>query len=161
MLWTCVGAFAQVITNDAPPVPETIGDNPAVFPATKSDFWQWGIAIVTPVIVWGISKIPSVPRPVLPTLAPLLGVALGAALNKLAELNLSWVDMTQAGAAAVAIREIFNQWVTKQMRPAEASKTHARPIDNAVAVKPGERAPNDPVPGERQPTVNPSSHGQK
>lgn len=117
-------------TNEAP----AIGTDPAIFPSGREAYWKWAIAIVTPLIVWGVSKIPNVPRPVLPTLAPILGFGLGFALQKLTEANFTWVDTTQAGLAATGIREIFNQWVTKQMKPLEASKTDAVPIDRAVAV---------------------------
>lgn len=133
--WLVVGwaAIAQTTnlsgTNALPP-----GFDPATanFPSTKTEFWTWGISIITPVIVWGFGKIPKLPRPVLPILTPIIGVLLGLALRKLGALNVSWVDMAQAGAVAVFIRESVNQLVTKQLKPGEDSKTDAKPVDGAV-----------------------------
>lgn len=104
-------------------------------PTTKEAFWKWGIGAITPIIVWGLSKIPNIPRPILPTVTPLVGVGLGFLLNWLGKQNLGWVDMAQAGALGVFIREVVNQWATKQLQPtAEATKTDAVPIDRAIAV---------------------------
>jgi hypothetical protein len=121
--------FAQV-TNTPPAFDPTT----APLPSGKTEFWTWAISIVTPLIVYGFGKIPQLPRPVLPILTPVIGVALGLIMRKLVALNLSWVDMAQAGAVAVFIRESVNQLVTKQMKPLEDSKTNAKPVDGAVAV---------------------------
>lgn len=121
--------FAQV-TNAAPAFdPAT-----APLPSGKTEFWTWAISIITPLIVYGFGKIPQLPRPILPILTPVIGVLLGLIMKKLGALNLSWVDMAQAGAVAVFIRESVNQLITKQMKPLEDSKTNAKPVDGAVAV---------------------------
>lgn len=126
----------------------------ADFPRTKEQFWTWGISLITPIIIYGFGKIPQLPRPVLPLLTPLVGLLLGVALQKLAALNLTWMDMAQAGTVAVFIRESVNQLVTKQLRPLEGSKTKSQPVDDGITVKAGERAPLDATPGE---TVKPKN----
>lgn len=102
-----VSLFAQ--TNGVPPID---GDP---IPKSTSEFWTFAIAGITPIIVWGVSKIPNLPKAILPSITPVVGILLGVALNKLDASNLSWVDMGKAGALAVFIREVFNQWVTKQL----------------------------------------------
>jgi len=85
-------------------------------PTDKGGFWDLGIAAVTPVIVWLVSLIaPKIPKVVLPSITPLVGIGLGLALNKLAGLDLSWYDMGKAGALAVFIREVVNQAITKHL----------------------------------------------
>lgn len=95
-------------------------------PQTTSEFWTFAIAGITPVIVWLVSKIPNLPKAVLPTITPLVGIGLGFALKWLGDANLSWVDMAQAGALSVFVREVFNQWVTKQLN-GTAEKTGPKP----------------------------------
>jgi hypothetical protein len=88
----------------------------STLPTGTSGYWDYGIALVTPVLVWLFAKFgPSVPVMVLPLLAPAFGLILGFALNKLGAANLSWVDMTKAGGLAVFIRELVNQLVTKRI----------------------------------------------
>lgn len=107
---------------------------PAIVPPTQEGFWKGGIGLVTMVIVWAVSKIPNVPRPMLPLVSPFIGMALNYGLTFMSSLNLPWWEAGMAGGLGVTIREIFNQWVTKQMKPLEASKTDAKPVDHAVAV---------------------------
>lgn len=123
---------AQTLTNDAPPVP---GGAVKEFPTTRQELWQAAIMIITPVIVLGISKIPKLPRPVLPIIAPILGVILGQLLKLGDQANLPWWDSAAAGGLAVWLRETVNQTITKQFKPLEESKTDAKPVDNAVAVE--------------------------
>lgn len=127
--WLAVGwaAFAQA-TN----TPPAFDPGTANLPSSKEQFWTWGISLVTPVIIWLVGKIEKLPRPVLPLLTPVVGIALGLALKHLANLNLGWMDMAQAGTVAVFIREAVNQVITKQLKPGEASKTDAKPVDGAV-----------------------------
>lgn len=131
--WLAIGwaAFAQT-TNTAP----AFDPGTANLPGTKEEFWTWGISLVTPVIIWLVGKIDKVPRPILPLLTPLVGIVLGLALKHLAALKLGWVDMAQAGTVAVFIRESVNQVITKQLKPGEASKTEAKPVDGAVVTTP-------------------------
>jgi len=94
----------------------TVPTLPADLPKTVSQYWDLGISIVTPLIVTGVWKfIPKVPKWVLPTITPLIGIGLGLLVNKLANANLGWVDMAKAGALAVFIREVINQAITKHM----------------------------------------------
>ena len=103
-----VAAFAQ--TNVVPV--------PAPLPQTVSQYWDLIIAAVTPLIVTGVWKlVPKIPKWVLPVSTPVIGIALGLAMNKLASANLGWVDMAKAGALAVFVREVINQAVTQQLQP--------------------------------------------
>lgn len=93
-------------------------------PSGTTSYWSYGIAAVTPILVWLIRKaVPTIPTPLLPTATPFIGLALGYALNKLADAHLDWVDMAKAGALAVFIRETVNQLVTKRLgnRPTKIS----------------------------------------
>lgn len=95
-------------------------DAPAgeALPQTKSDLWKYAISAVTPIIVWLVTLVaPKIPKVLLPTATPLVGIGLGLLLNKLGASNLGWVDMAQAGALAVFIREVVNQAITKQLSP--------------------------------------------
>jgi len=101
---TCV-AFAQTATNVA--VPAVTGLN---LPQSKTEFWVWGIALGTPLIVAGVKKwVPKIPKLLIPITTPFIGIGLGALLNWLQKSNLGWVDMAQAGALAVFVREIVDQ----------------------------------------------------
>jgi len=78
---------------------------------------------VTPMIVYAVQWIiPNVPSQLLPMLTPLIGVLLGFLINWLGSKNLSWVDMAQAGALAVFVREAFNQNITKPIAAAKARR---------------------------------------
>ena len=100
--FTCV-AIAQ-ITNAVPTVAGS------ALPQTKSEFWFWAISLVTPLIVAGVKKaVPSIPKLLIPITTPVLGMLLGMLLNWLQKANLGWVDMAQAGALAVFVREIVDQ----------------------------------------------------
>lgn len=79
-------------------------------PASKSEFWTLAIAAVTPILTALIYKwIPKVPKLLIPALTPVIGIGLGLGINALGKANLGWVDMAQAGALAVFLREIINQ----------------------------------------------------
>lgn len=121
-----VSLFAQ--TNGVPNVDE------APLPKSVFEFWTYAIALITPLVVWGVSKIPNLPKAILPTITPFIGIGLGFAMKKLELANLAWVDMAQMGALAVFIREIFNQWVTKQL-DGTAGKTPARPTVDIPGVE--------------------------
>lgn len=95
---------------------------------TLSQYWDLAIAAVTPLLVTGIYKlVPKIPKWVLPTITPLLGIGLGLAVNALTTANLGWVDMARAGALAVFIREVFNQAVTKQLTTPDPVPTPPTP----------------------------------
>lgn len=97
-------AVAQVVTN----VPPVGGLEP--LPKSMAEFWTLGIAAVTPLIVAGIYKlIPKVPKLLLPVATPFIGIGLGLLVNWLGAKNYGWIDMAQAGALAVFVREVFNQ----------------------------------------------------
>lgn len=86
-------------------------------PATTSEFWQYAIAVVVPLIVGGFRKlVPNIPPWLLPVSTPFVGLALGAGLNAFGASNMGWVDMAQAGAMAVMIRESFNQLIGKRLK---------------------------------------------
>lgn len=102
--------------------------DPAVgsLPSTKTEFWKWAISAITPVIIWLCAKfIPKIPDGALPVLTPIVGIGLGYGLNALAGLHLGWVDMGQAGAVAVFIREVINQNVTQHLNGEKAAKAAA------------------------------------
>ena len=85
-------------------------------------FWKLAMAGIIPLVITGVRKVvPKIPVVLLPSMAPLLGIAFGMALNWLGTANLGWVDMVQAGAAAVAVREIWNNAVTKRLSSTEPS----------------------------------------
>lgn len=99
--------FAQ--TNTPPALPGV--------PADLGGYWDLAIAAISPVIVLGVAKImPHIPKWVLPSITPLVGIAVGLTLNKLAGANLSWYDMGKAGALAVFVREVINQAITKRLQ---------------------------------------------
>lgn len=100
----CVVAQTNVPPTDSP------------LPSTTSDFWKYAIAVVVPLIVGGFRKlVPQIPPWLLPVSTPFVGIVLGAALKWLGASDMGWVDMAQAGAMAVMIRESYNQIVTKRM----------------------------------------------
>ena len=107
--------LAQV--TNAPPV-GTTGT------AISVDIWDIGIGIVAPILIWGLTKIaPKIPKPLLPTMTPLVGVGLGFLINWLAGQNLTWFEAAKAGTMAVFFREIVNQWVTKKMSESDPAPT--------------------------------------
>lgn len=107
LLMVPVAVLAQ--TNTTPELP-------ADLPRSVSQFWDYGIALVTPLIVMGVYKlVPKIPKWVLPTITPFVGIGLGLGVNALTSADLGWVDMAKAGALAVFVREVINQAVTKQL----------------------------------------------
>lgn len=103
---TTLAAIAQ--TNTPPALPG--------IPTDVLGYWDLAIAAISPLIVTGVAKIvPRIPKVLLPTMTPLVGIGVGLALNQLAGANLSWYDMGKAGALAVFVREVFNQAITKQL----------------------------------------------
>lgn len=93
-------------------------------PASQSEIWKYAIAVVVPLIVGGMKKLaPIIPKWALPVSTPFVGLLLGLGLKYLGGANLSWVDMTLAGAAAVAVRESWNRLVTVPFKGEEAAKT--------------------------------------
>lgn len=123
--------FAQLLTNEGGTSDVVVFETDTEMfqqelPDSKVDFWKWGIAAITPFIIYGISRIPKLPKPVLPTITPIVGILLGLGLKQLDAANLSWVDMGEAGALAVFIREVTNQWVTKQLKTVEDQRKELR-----------------------------------
>lgn len=96
------------------------GGSAGPLPTTAAGYWAMGIAVVTPLIVTGIYKlVPRIPKILLPCSTPVIGILLGFGVNWLAQQNLGWVDMAQAGALAVFLREVFTNAVTKQVSRSE------------------------------------------
>lgn len=114
----------SIATNGAGAVPGTSVSalpgtlDPATpLPVSTFEFWTYGIAIIVPLLVGGMKKlVPKIPSWVLPVSTPFVGIALGFILKWIGAANMSWVDMGQAGLMAVAIREAWNQTVTKAMK---------------------------------------------
>lgn len=103
-----LAVFAQTNTVPADPLPELPGD--------VGSYWKYAVAAVTPMIVTFIHfAVPKLPKVILPSITPFIGLALGYVLNQLGAANLGWVDMAEAGALAVFIREITNQAITKRL----------------------------------------------
>ena len=106
-----LGMFAGMAigqTNDVP-VPPAVD-----VPRTTSEIWDAAIACVSPIIVLLVNKaVPKMPKWVLPSITPFVGIGLGLILNWLAKTNLTWVDMAKAGMLAVFVREVWNQAITK------------------------------------------------
>lgn len=74
------------------------------------------ISVITPVVVWGISKVvPVIPRSWLPLLAPLVGALVQHLVDYVTGLNLTWLDGATAGGLGVFVREVVNQQVTKRI----------------------------------------------
>lgn len=104
------GTVALAMAADAP--------GAEALPQSKGDLWKYAISAVTPVIIWLVTLVaPKIPKPLLPMATPVVGIGLGLLMNKLGASNLGWVDMAQAGALAVFIREVVNQAITKQLQP--------------------------------------------
>lgn len=94
----------------------------APLPQSTAQFWDFGIAAVTPVIVWFIRKLaPQIPTLFIPFSAALIGMGLALLLDKLNAANYGWYDAGRAGALSVFVREIFSQTVTKGIRGGGAS----------------------------------------
>ena len=122
LAFTCV-ALAQTATNLVAPTVTGIA-----LPQSKTEFWVWGIALVTPLIVAGVKKVvPKIPKLLIPITTPFIGIGLGALLNWLQKSNLGWVDMAQAGALAVFVREIVDQAVQTAPVQAALGKTPVPP----------------------------------
>jgi len=103
-------ALSAVITNI------TVATGPTPLPSTKQGFWTLAIAGATPLIVGLIYRlVPKIPKVVVPSITPVVGIGLGLLINWLGTKNLSWVDMAQAGALAVFVREVFTNAVTNQL----------------------------------------------
>jgi len=108
-------------TNSIPGIGDVAHD---ALPTTKEDYWKWAVAAIVPAIVLGIRKIaPSIPKGMLPIITPILGLALGYGLKRLGMTNWGWVDMTQAGALAVFVREVFHQVTTGGMSEPAGKKS--------------------------------------
>lgn len=97
---------------------------PSDLPASVGQYWDLVIAAVTPILVTGIAKlVPKIPKWVLPTITPVLGIVLGLAYNKIVGANLGWVDAAQLGALAVFVREVVNQTITKRLATPDPAPT--------------------------------------
>lgn len=106
--------------------PPVLDPSTAPLPTDVGSYWEYGIAIITPLLVWIFARFgPSVPVLVLPMLAPVVAIGLGLALNQLSSANIGWVDMAKAGTLAVFIRELTNQLVTKRMNSEPIKMTGA------------------------------------
>jgi|KBSSwiStaDraftv2_1062776.scaffolds.fasta_scaffold00198_43 hypothetical protein len=95
-------------TNIPPVVPDPLH-------TSQTELWKYAIAVVTPLAIslvkWGV---PKVPKLLLPSLAPFVGIALGFALNAVGMAHVTWVDGALLGGFGVAIREVLDQAVKLQ-----------------------------------------------
>lgn len=106
-----ISALAQITNTNIVPLPD-----PSTVPTSLGDYWDLAIAGVTPLLVWGLSKLaPKVPRVLLPFSAAILGIGLGLGLNALGLAHLTWYDGMKAGALAIGIREMWNQAIGKRL----------------------------------------------
>lgn len=104
----CLVACAAIAQTNTPPALDTL-------PGDTHSYWKYAVSVVTPVIVTAVGAlVPKLPRAFLPSITPLIGLGLGWGLNQLGAANLGWVDMAEAGALAVFIREVVNQAITKR-----------------------------------------------
>lgn len=85
------------------------------------------VMFVSPVVVWLLAKL-NPPTKILPAITPLVGLLIGWGMNKLGA-QMSPGDMAQAGAVAVCIREVTNQWVTKELEKRRAARAATPGID--------------------------------
>lgn len=91
-------------------------------PSDPASYWKYAISLVTPLIVWGITKVaPQIPKMLLPVSTAFIGIALGLLMNAAGATKLAWMDMAQLGALAVFIRETWNQAITKGVMAKAAS----------------------------------------
>ncbi len=107
VLWASavtVGSALVAQTNTVPPLPTD------QLHTSMETLWHYGIAVVTPLLIalvkWGV---PHVPKLLVVSLAPFVGIALGFAFNAVELAHLSWVDSAQLGALGVFFRELVDQ----------------------------------------------------
>lgn len=111
LLLSLVGLMSATAQTNTPPAAPGNG-----IPTDLIGYWDLAIAAISPILVWVVSLIvPRIPKVLLPSMTPLVGIAVGLALNKLAGANLSWFEMGKAGALAVFVREVINQAITKRL----------------------------------------------
>lgn len=97
-----VGVLFAQATND-PPAGGT-------GPVDSATLWNYVVAIVSPIIIWGVNKIvPKIPKLLLPLASPFVGLAVGLLLNKIADAGLSAQASMVFGGLAVFLREVTNQ----------------------------------------------------
>jgi hypothetical protein len=119
-------------------------------------FVKWGIMVLTPLIVYVMGRSNKLPRKLLALSAPVIGFLVGWGLDKVtAGLHVDLGNAALSGGAGVALREIWNNFVTKKKKPLEESKTNAKPSDGAVAVALiAQTAPaSDGSPADKSPVV--------
>ncbi len=108
VLGLCVAAVAFAQTNLPPPLPDPLH-------TSTSQLWTYAIAVVTPLVIafikWGV---PRTPKLLLPSLAPVVGIALGFALNGIGMAHVTWIDGALLGGFGVAIREVLDQAIKLQ-----------------------------------------------
>ena len=111
LLLTLIFVMSALAQTNTPPANQGTG-----IPTDLVGYWDLAIAAISPLIVTFVAWVaPRIPKVLLPSMTPLVGIAVGLALNKLAGANLSWYDMGKAGALAVFVREVVNQAITKRL----------------------------------------------
>ena len=95
----------------------TIDPLTAPLPTDVHSYWQYAIAIVSPIIIYIVRwLVPKIPAPVLPVIAPVVGVLLGLIVNGVTKAHLGWIDTAMFGALGVWVRELVNQNITKRLQ---------------------------------------------
>lgn len=97
---------------------------PPAIPTEINGYWNFAIAALTPIVVWGIRKLmgfigATVPRELLAAISPFVGLGLGLLFDKVGKMNLPWWQPALAGGFGVMIREVINQNVTERLKAPE------------------------------------------
>lgn len=108
--------FAQVSTNGTNSVPVPPGELPNVADAVGPRFFEAIIAFLTPLFIWGVTKIvPKIPVQLLAVSSLVVGPVIEWALSLTGLQNIPFWNAALVGAAGVMIREAWNQNVTKRL----------------------------------------------
>lgn len=125
--WACLVAFFVMVAVSAQTTNAPAGPSSVIL--TDTDLLTLLISVLTPFCVRGLAKL-GVPPRLLPLTTPLIGCAIGAALNWIADAGLGGLDMAKAGALAVAIREAWDQNIARALR--EPTKDDWQKLDETL-----------------------------
>lgn len=99
LAWLAIGLAAYGQGTNSPP------SLPSDLPQGKDAIWLALIAPITFTITWLVGKIPPLPKVILPWLTPLIGIAIGAAMQYATKANFPWWSSAGAGMIATTIYE--------------------------------------------------------